>query len=212
MARSQRKTKKRERTLGQAIGLGLAVTLGVACVLYVILWMIPASNLANFYALSAHASSPTIRVSALFQQWATTIQWEEKLIVSPISLLCGGLILGRFAPRYATTKRVLLSSAKMAFALISFAVIFDWTDAFVQDWLIDRRIGGFNNPLTAPPDVILGQIGWVLVWITVCILGTWGGLRWRDRTKIAPHSPLLREQKGRRRTAAKVPGSPRIGG
>lgn len=95
--------------------------------------------------------------------------------------MCGGLTLGRLAPRYATTRRVLLTSTKVAFALVFAVVLFDWVYALIQDRLIDRRIGGFYNPITAPPDVILRQIVWAAVWIACWILGTWLGLRWRDR-------------------------------
>ena len=112
---------------------------------------------------------------------------QKKLLSYRLCLcLCGGLTLGRLAPRYATTRRVLaFRRGNGVWALVFAVVLFDWTHALIQDRLIDRRIGGYINPIRLPPDVILRQIVWALVWIAVCVLGTWLGLRWRDRKPYA---------------------------
>lgn len=192
MARTRRKTKKRERTLGQAIGLGLAATLGVGLLILIVQLLIPSTTVYNFFRLAHAASSATLRGGTLFQEWAGDIQEQEALFATPFSLLCGGLILGRFAPRYASYRRVLTAGGWMAFGTVAVSLAFAWPAAVIQQEKMNRDQGGHIFHISAPPDLLVRQSLWAFAWIAVCVLGTWVGLRLRDRRVPSDPAPALR--------------------
>ncbi len=179
--------------MGQAIGLGLAATLGVGLVILFVQLLIPSSTLHHLYRLIQGASSATLRGGRLFQEWSEDVQEQEALFSTPFSLLCGGLVLGRFAPHYASYKRVLIAGALMAFGIIAVSLAFVWPAAVIQQEKMNTDQGGMTWHISATLDnLIVRQILWALAWIAVCVLGTWLGLRLRDR-KTAPRPPILGE-------------------
>lgn len=167
--------------MGQALALGLLVTLAVASVIFLVEVMIPGTTLHNFFSLALHASSATLRANSLFQQYAESIQTQEALFSTPLSLLCGGLTLGALAPRYETCRRLLLSGAGLALGVLVVSLAFVWPAAIIQQNMMITVEGGAVYPVTAPWDLIVRQIVWALIWIGVCVLGTWLGARWRDQ-------------------------------
>ena len=188
MARTNGKThgraKRRERPLGAAIGWGLVVTFGAGLVILLVLRSLPGSVITHLFQLSLHAASPTLRGDPLYQQYSDQLDELDALLGTPLSLLCGGLTLGRLAPRYATRRRVLLSGAAMAFGINVVTLAFTWLSAVIEQNRINHREGGYIYPITAPLDLIVRQIVFILVWTGVCAFGAWLGLRWRDR-KVA---------------------------
>lgn len=181
MARTRGKAKKRERPLGAAIGFGLLVTFGVALAIFIVMMLIPGTALHNLFRMSLYLSSATLPFDPLFQQWKEVVNREEALFVTPFSLLCGGLTLGWLAPRYATRRRVLLVSAAMALGILVVSLAFTWSDALVATNHLATSEGGYVARLVAPLDLIVRQSVWGLIWIAVCVLGAWLGLRLRDR-------------------------------
>ncbi|MDQ2799359.1 MAG: hypothetical protein M3Y13_06925 [Armatimonadota bacterium] len=181
MARTRGKAKKRERPLGAAIGFGLLVTFGVALAIFMAMMLIPGTALHYFFQISLHQSSATLQFDPLFQQWKEDINREDALFVSPFSLLCGGLTLGWLAPHYAMRRRILLSAAAMAFGFLVISLAFTWSDALVATSHHATSEGGYVARLIAPLDLIVRQNIWDLIWIAVCVLGAWLGLRLRDR-------------------------------
>jgi len=182
MARVAQKRRKRERTLGQAIGLALGVTLGVVLLLFVVLMLFPGSALHQMFVLVHYNSSATLRTDPLFQQWMEKIDEQEALLAMPLSLLCGGLILGWSAPHYATCRRVLISAAAIALGLVAVSLAFLWPTAVIQQNLMNSHEGGTQNYVTAPSYVIRNQIFWGVIWALVCMGGAWLGRRLRARS------------------------------
>ena len=208
MARIRRKAKKRERPLGAAIGLGLTATLGVGILILIVQLLLPHSTLRTFFDLSLHASSATLPLDPLYQDLKEGVNKQEALFATPFSLLCGGLVLGRFAPHYAPYRRVLIAGAAMAFGIVAVSLAFAWTDAVYTTRRLAQE-GGWVAGLSAPLEYVLRQTLWGLGWIGVCVGGTWLGLRLRDR-RIAPPPPILGESERTRKP--RPSGSPRIGG
>ena len=193
MARAMRKQRKRERTLGQAIGLAVAVTLGVGLLIFVILMLVPGTPLPNFYQLAHNNASSTLRTDPLFLQWMDKIDELEALLVTPLSLLCGGLTLGWFAPHYATRRRVLISAAAIALGLVTLSLAFLWPTAILQQDALNTHAGGTQVYVTAPAYVIRNQVFWGLIWTLVCVLGAWLGRYLRGQSaKRAVPSPTLK--------------------
>ena len=179
-ARTRRKAK-RERPLGAAIGLGLAATFGVAVVILVVQYFIPNSSLYNLVQMSLHTQSATLPFDPLYQQYQESLNREECLFGTPFPLFCGGLLLGRLSPHYATRRRVLLAAAAMALGSVVASLVFGWSDALFSTNQIAGHEGGHVARLSAPLDYIVRQSLWGVFWIAVCALGAWLGLRLRDR-------------------------------
>ena len=180
------KAKRRERPLGTAISLGLAVTLGVGVVILVVQLLVapilpPGSFLRQYYELLRHSPSATLPLSPLYQQLSEKVAQEDALFATPFMLLCGGLALGRNAPRYAARRRVLVSGGLMAFGILSVSLAFLWVDNLYTTYVLNTHEGGTITHATAPLAYLLTQVLWGLAWIAACVLGTWLGLRWRDR-------------------------------
>ena len=175
------RAKKRERPLGAAIGWGLAVTLGVGLVILTVQLLVPGTFLRNYYLLLLHAPSATLPLSPLTRQLSEEVAREEALFSTPLSLLCGGLTLGRLAPRYAGRRRVLAAGAIMAFGVLAVSLSFLWADNIYTTRFFNVHEGGVTAHPTAPADYLVRQSLWGLLWIAVSVLGTWLGLRLRDR-------------------------------
>ena len=149
--------------------------------IFAILMAIPTSALHNFFELCLHNPSATLPFSQLYQDWSEKIQTEEALLVTPLSLLCGGLTLGWLSPRYASRKRVLVSGAAMAFGLLIVCLAFAWGNAIHETNVLANSQGGLVARLAAPVSYIVRQTLCVLAWTAVCVLGAFLGLRLRDR-------------------------------
>lgn len=175
------KAKRRERPLGTAICLGLAVTVGVGLVILLVQLLLPGSFLRDYFLLLRHSQSATLPLSPLAQQLAEEAAREEALFATPFSLLCGGLALGLCAPRYAPRRRVLVSGGLMAFGILAVSLTFLWVDNLYTTNIINQHEGGFISHPTAPVGYLVRQALWGLGWIAACVLGVWLGLRWRDR-------------------------------
>ena len=186
-----RKQKKRERTLGQAIGLALLVTLGVALLIFVGLMCVPSSALHQFYLLAHYNASNTLRGSLLFQKWMDEIDRQE-VVVTALSLLCGGLALGWLAPSYTSRRRILLAAAEISLGLVAVLLAFLWPTAILNQNQLNANAGGTQDYVTAPFYVIRNQILWGIVWTAVCVLGAWAGRGLRIRYAkplLHPHQP-----------------------
>jgi hypothetical protein len=180
MARTRVKAKRRQRPLGAAIGAGLAVTMGVGMLILIVELLIPDSAVSNLFRLS-HLPSATLAASPLFQQWKEAVNRQESLFDTPLSLLCGGLTLGWFAPRYATRRRVLVSAASMAFGILAVLLTFTWADNLYLTGTLNAHEGAWITRAIAPLGYVVRQAAWDLIWIAACVLGAWLGLQARDR-------------------------------
>ena len=190
MARTQAKAKvrtNRERPLGTAIAWGVAAAFGTGLLLFAVQMAVPSSAVHNFIDLLRHNPSATLPFSQLYQDWFAKIQVEEALLVTPLSLLCGGLTLGLLAPRYAARRRVLLSGAAMAFGVLVFCLAFTWIPSVLETNLLAASQGGMVARLAAPVSYIVRQTLWVAAWTAICVLGAALGLYLRDRR--LPASP-----------------------
>ena len=191
-ARGRGRAKRRERPLGVAVGLGLATVLGVGMLILVVQLLLPGTTLHLFWDLVRHNSSATLPLDPLYQDWGAKIQAEDDWVVAPLSLLCGGLVLGRLAPRYASRRRVLLSGAALGLGMLAASLGFTWPAAVLQQNALDRNEGGMNVVLTAPTELIVRQALFVLGWTAFCVLGTRLGLLLRDRApRPAAEAPSL---------------------
>ena len=153
----------------------------MALVLFFILMAIPGSALHYFLQLCLHDASATLPFSQLYQEWSAKIEIEEIFLVTPLSLLCGGLILGWLAPRYVSRKSVLLSAAAMGIAILVLSLAFTWTTSVYETNGLAASEGGWVARLSAPLSYIVRQTLLVAAWTTVCVLGATLGLRLRDR-------------------------------
>lgn len=185
-ARARGRAKRRERPLGAAVGLALAAIFAVGLVLLVAQLLWPGSTVRNFFLLSLHASSATLPLDPLYQQYKESLNRQEALFDSPLSFGCGGLVLGLLAPRYATRRRVLITSALMALGLLVVLLGFTWIDALHNVNALADNEGGRVARLGAPLDYVLRQTLWGLGWTAVCVGGTWSGMRARDRRMTPP--------------------------
>lgn len=179
-SKSGHKAKKRERTLGQAIGLALGVTLGVALLIFAGMMCLPNSALHQFYLLAHYNASATLRDSPLFQKWMDEIDHQE-VVVTALSLLCGGLALGWLAPSYTPQRRILLSAAGISLGVVAVILAFLWPTAILNQNQLNANAGGTQDYVTAPFYVIRNQILWGVVWTAVCVLGAWTGRVLRTR-------------------------------
>ena len=188
-----RKQKKRERTLGQAIGLSLAVTLGVALLIFMVLMSLPGSALHQLYLLIRFNSTATLRSDILFKDWMEKVDVQEAVFVTPFSLLCGGLALGWLSPSYAARRRVLIWAAAIPVGLVTLFLALLWPTAILQQNAMNANAGGSQNYVTAPFEVVRNQIFWGIIWTLVSILGAWGGRALRLRyVKPKSSAPLLK--------------------
>ena len=163
--------------------------MGVGLLLFAILVAIPGTDMLNYIHLCLHAASSTLPFSKLYQDWSAKIQQEEALLVTPLSLLCGGLILGRLAPHYASRKSVLLSGAAMAVGILVVSLAFTWSNAVYETNSLAASEGGWIARMTAPISYLVRQTLWVAAWTAVCVLGSALGLRLRDRRPPASEKP-----------------------
>lgn len=155
--------------------------MGAGLIILLAQLLLPGSFMRQYYELLLHSPSATLPFSALYQQLSEKAAQEEALFATPFSLLCGGLTLGRCAPRYAPLRRILVSGALMAFGILAVSLTFLWGDNLYTTKLLNTHEGGYISQQTAPLAYMLRQMLWGLAWIAACVLGTWLGLRLRDR-------------------------------
>ncbi len=155
--------------------------MGVGLVILVTQLLLPHSFMRQYYDLLRYSASATLPLSPLYQQLSEEVAREEALFATPFSLLCGGLALGLSAPRYAPRRRVLVSGGVMAFGILAVSLTFLWVDNIYTTNTINQHEGGTISHATAPLTYLLTQALWGAAWIAACVLGTWLGLRWRDR-------------------------------
>lgn len=161
--------------------------MGVGLIILLVQILLPGSFLREYYELLRHSASATLPLSPLYQQLSEEVAREEALFATPFSLLCGGLVLGRLAPRYAARRRVLVCGGLMAFGILAVSLTFLWVDTVYTTDLLNKHEGGTISHATAPLAYLLPQALWGLAWIAACILGAWLGLWWRDR-RVLPDS------------------------
>jgi len=178
-----RRARRREQPLGVAIALGLAAALAAGIVIALASVLIPGTAAHQFYALVHSIHSATLPLDPLYQDWAEKIDEEETLFATPLSLLCGGLTLGWLAPSYSGRRRVLLSGGLMGFGFIVAVVAFVWVVGTLNQNLLNRTEGGQQVNITAPPELIVKQIIAAILWTAICVLGSWLGLRLRERAR-----------------------------
>lgn len=155
--------------------------MGMGLLLFFILVTVPNSALHNLIRLCLYVPSDTLPLSPLYQEWMEKVQWEEALLVTPLSLLCGGLVLGRLAPRYASHKSVLLAGAAMAFSIVAASLAFTWSISVYETNGLNASEGGRITQLSAPLGYIVRQTLFAAAWTAVGVVGTALGLRLRDR-------------------------------
>ena len=177
--RRTRRAKKRELPLGAAAGFGLAASLAAGTLIALTLVLIPGTAAHQFFSLASGIHSATLPLDPLYQQWMEKISEEETLFATPVSMLCGGLTLGRLAPSYAGRRRVLLSGAALGFGIVAAAVAFVWVFGVLNQNTLNHLQGGEQVKLSAPPDLIVREIVSIAFWTAACVLGTWLGLRRR---------------------------------
>ncbi len=180
-----RRGKKREPPLGVVIALALAGTLAAGIVIALVLVLIPGTAAHQFYSLVSHVRSATLPLDPLYQEWSEKISEEEALFATPASMLCGGLILGWLAPSYVEKRRVLLSGALLGFGVVAASIAFVWVFGVLDQNALNHIEGGRQVSITAPPELIAKQIGFAIFWTAICVLGTWLGLRLRERARQA---------------------------
>ncbi len=178
-----RRGRKREQPLGVAIALGLAAALAAGIVIALASVLIPGTAAHQFYALVHSIHSATLPLDPLYQDWAGKMQEEDALFGTPLSLLCGGLTLGWLAPSYVSRRRVLLSGGLMGFGFITAAITFVWVIGILNQSMLNRTEGGQQVNITAPPELIIKQAVIAVLWTGVCVLGSWLGLRLRERAR-----------------------------
>ena len=181
--RKARRGKKREQPLGVAIACGLAAILAAVIVIAVTSVLMPGTAAHQFYSMVLHIHSATLPLNPLYQEWLEQISEEEVLFATPASMLCGGLVLGWLAPSYVERRRVLISGGLVGFAVIAVAVAFESVIGVLDQNALNHIEGGQQVKLTAPPELIVKQIGFVVFSAAICVLGTWLGLRLRERAR-----------------------------
>jgi len=181
-AKARGKAKKREKPLGVAVAVGLATTLAVAILIVGVQLLEPHSALHNFYMLVHYNSSATLPLDPLYQKWYEEIS-EEDIPGSAFSLLCGGLAVGWLAPSYESRRRVLLAGAAAGLGFLLVCLAFLWTAGVVEQNTMNAHEGGQQVGISAPPALIVAQGIFVLLWTAFCVLGTWIGLRLRERSR-----------------------------
>ena len=189
------RAKRRERPLGAAVGWAVAASLGVGLLILGIQLLLPSSAVHNMFLLAHYNSSPTLRDDPLFQQWMDAINFEEAVFATPLCLLCGGLTLGWLAPAYAGRGRVLRVAALLAFALVASSLAFVWPAAIIQQNRLNEA-GGRIIQVGIPPELMVRQALWSVLWIAVCVLGAWAGLWGRGRRRGVSTPDLENASKG----------------
>ncbi len=178
------RAKRRERPLGAAVGWAVAAALGVGLVILIVLLLMPSSAINNMYLLAHYNSSPTLRENPVFQKWMADINREEAFVTA-LCLFCGGLTLGWLAPAYAGRGRVLRVAAILAFGLVAASLAFVWPAAIIQQNGLNNEVGGRIIGVGIPPELMVRQALWSVLWIAVCVLGAWAGLWARGRKRVA---------------------------
>jgi hypothetical protein len=181
-ARIRGKAKKREKPLGVAVALGAAATLGVAILIVGVQLLIPHTVVSNFYKLVHYNSSATLPLDPLYQDWYETLS-EEGAFGDAFLLLCGGLVVGWFAPSYETRRRVLVAGASLGAGLLLVSLAFLWIGGVYEQNTLNAHEGGQQVGITASPSLILFQTVLVLVCTAFCVLGAWLGFRLRSRSR-----------------------------
>ena len=177
------RAKRRERPFGVAVGWAVAATLAVGLLILGVQLLLPTSAVHNMFLLAHYNSSPTLRDDPLFQKWMDAINFEEAVFATPLCLLCGGLTLGWLAPAYAGRRRVLRVAAILAFALVAASLAFVWPAAIVQQNRLNNAVGGRIIQIGIPPELMVRQALWSVLWIAVCVLGAGAGLWARGRKR-----------------------------
>ena len=175
------RAKKRELPLGAAIAYGLAATLAAGVVIALALVLIPGTAEQQFVSLVFGIHSATLALNPLYQEWSEKLQEADALFGTPLSLLCGGLVLGRLAPSYASRRSVLVSGAALGFGVVAASIAFVWVVGLVNQNALNHQQGGQQVIITAPLELIVKQVVIAALWTAVCVLGTWLGQRLRAR-------------------------------
>ena len=182
MTRARGRAKKREQPLGIAVALGLVTMLAVAILIVAVQLLVPHSVLHNFYALVHYNPSATLPLDPLYQKWYEEIS-QEDVFGSAVSLLCGGLAVGWFAPSYVSRRRVLLAGTGLGIGFLLVCLAFLWIGGIVTQNALNAHEGGQQVGIAAPPSLILVQTLLVIFWTACCAFGTWLGLVLRERLR-----------------------------
>ena len=170
--------RERERTPAFAVSLSIATIFLVALIAVIVMCNTYGTALYNlFQGLMAQTLSPR---SVLYGQIISQVEFQEAVIFTPISLLCGGIALGRLISTRFTRIRLLGIAATASAGVLMACLLFRWTLL-----LVAQHGHLFAGEITSR--LVLTQIGCTVGWIAAYLLGTWLGVLWRDqgRPKIA---------------------------
>lgn len=171
-SKARRRARRRELTLGQAAARGAAVTIATAVAAFVALILTPNSALRQFWDLASN-SVPVSSGSPLRAQIMDAIQREDALLVFPLALLCGGLTVGRLAPRARRMRTVMKAGVGMGALIVLSVVGLEWGGKIAAQ-------GGHLLPGQADRQLVLTLLGCALGWTLCSALGTRLGLFWRE--------------------------------
>lgn len=164
--------RERERTAITAIMLSIATVFVVALASFIVMANTHGSALFNLWK-GLQADVPISPRSALYAQLLSQVEYQEALIITPLSLLCGGIALGRLISPKFTRLRLLRVATAVSAGVLAACLLFRWTLIIAgQNWHL--RAGEIDTRLE------LTQAACMVGWMVAYLLGTWLGVLWRD--------------------------------
>jgi hypothetical protein len=180
--RRARQQRARERSAVIAAGLSVAAILIVGLGYFFIEANIPGTAVRNFLLLVITNGQVSPR-SELYRALFAHIEMEDALIASPLSLLCGGLVLGRLIPSRFTRARLMRIATVVSVGVILAFMFFVWG-------LIIAGQHGHLRPGEVDTHKAWVQTACAFGWIAAYLVGAWCGVAWRDRRERAGAASL----------------------
>lgn len=158
-----------------------AVTAICVCILiFVIDLNTPTNPLRNLFRLLAYGQ--TSLSSPLYQSLKAQVEREDLLFVTPFSLFCAGIVLGRLTPRRITNLRLIRIAASVGLGVMFVCIAFRW----------GLILYGQHGHLTAGEfnmEIVKMQALFLVGWLIAYLIGVLIGVFWRKLRKNRAESP-----------------------
>lgn len=175
--RRERVQRQRERSPALAATLSALTFFLVALLIFIVEMNIPTHPVRNFFRLVAYGD--TTPGSQLYLQLMGQIEREDMFFVTPLSLFCAGLVLGRLTPRRIAPFRLLRIAAAVSFSVVAACILFRWG-------LILYGQHGHLRPGEIDTQLAETQTLCIVGWLIAYLIGAALGVLWRGRPTHQP--------------------------
>jgi hypothetical protein len=157
----------------------MLAALAVGLVMYGILYSMPNSPIHAWLDLNLYNASPNLASTRQYQDLISQIDVLELWLVSPLTMLAAGLVLGRIIGDDYGTKHLYQWALGISAFMIGTFLAFLWGNKLVHQ-------GMRLTPWDLPPSLIVAQLIAFIFWVGMAVVGAEIGRRFHKSQTGSP--------------------------